>query len=44
MALKWVGDGSKGSIMVFDRVLHTQEAWGSSPYAPTLKINRVRLL
>jgi hypothetical protein len=23
-------------------VLHTQEAWGSSPYAPTIKINKLR--
>jgi hypothetical protein len=23
-------------------VLHTQEAWGSSPYAPTIKINKIR--
>src|ERR1019366_8436161 len=23
-------------------VLHTQEAWGSSPYAPTIKINNLQ--
>ena len=26
MALKWVDDGSTGSIMAFDRLLHKQEA------------------
>jgi hypothetical protein len=25
-------------------VLHTQEAWGSSPYAPTIKINKLRTI
>src|SRR5580693_3536894 len=25
-------------------VLHTQEAWGSSPYAPTIKINKLRTM
>ena len=25
-------------------VLHTQEAWGSSPYAPTIKINNLRTI
>ena len=25
-------------------VLHTQEAWGSSPYAPTIRINEIRTL
>jgi hypothetical protein len=25
-----------------DIVLHTQEAWGSSPYAPTIRINEIR--
>jgi hypothetical protein len=27
-----------------DIVLHTQEAWGSSPYAPTIKINKIRTI
>ena len=27
-----------------DIVLHTQEAWGSSPYAPTIKINSLRTI